>query len=183
MLRPAENGVLRSRNQHPFQRIIVPLDRSTSSTDILAPAAALARATGAHLFLITVVQPTPIVTPEAAGPYSLPTVLVDDAATKSLVDEARGELDAVVKRLRAEGVQDVDATVVTDQRPAAAIADFARAKNADLIAMATHGRGASRVFLGSVADGVMRATRLPVLLEHPLSVHNRSAVVGPPAGG
>ncbi len=183
MLRPAGHGALRSKHQHPFRRIVVPLDRSASSTDILAPAAGLARATGAHLFLISVVQPTPIITPEATGPYSLPTVLVDDAATKSLADEAKGELDAVVRRLRAEGVRDVDATVVIDERPATAIADFARVKSADLIAMATRGRGASRVFLGSVADGVLRATRLPVLLEHPLSVRNRSAVVGPPAGG
>lgn len=182
MLRPAKDGMLRSKNQHPFQRIVVPLDRSSTSADILAPAAELARTTHAHLFLVSIVEPTPIVTPESAGPYSLPTVLVDDVATKSVADEATKELDGVAKRLRAEGVRDVDATVIVDERPAAAIADFARAKGADLIAMSTHGRGASRVFLGSVADGVLRATRLPILLDHPQSVRNRAGV-GPPAGG
>ncbi len=182
MLRPG-NGAPRSKDQHPFQRIVVPLDGSPASAEILAPAAELARATGAQLFLISVVQPMPIVTPESSGPYSIPTVLVDDAATNVRTEEATGDLDAVARRLRAEGLADVETAVVVDERPAGAIAAFARTKSADLIAMATHGRGASRLFLGSVADGILRATRLPILLEHPLSVRNRSAVVGPPAGG
>jgi nucleotide-binding universal stress UspA family protein len=35
---------------------------------------------------------------------------------------------------------------------------------ADLVAMATHGRGASRMLIGSVADKVIRATECSVLL-------------------
>ncbi|QLQ08828.1 MAG: universal stress protein [Anaerolineae bacterium] len=49
-----------------------------------------------------------------------------------------------------------------------AIIDFAREKEADLIAMSTHGRtGPSRWFLGSVADRVVRGASMPVLIVRP----------------
>jgi hypothetical protein len=38
--------------------------------------------------------------------------------------------------------------------------------------MSTHGRGASRLLLGSVADKVIRASGLPVLVHRPLGVRN-----------
>ena len=36
--------------------------------------------------------------------------------------------------------------------------------------MSTHGRGASRFLLGSVADKVLRASGLPLLLHRPIAV-------------
>jgi len=36
--------------------------------------------------------------------------------------------------------------------------------------MSTHGRGASRLLLGSVADKVLRASGLPMLLNRPVAV-------------
>ena len=36
--------------------------------------------------------------------------------------------------------------------------------------MSTHGRGASRLLLGSVADKVLRSSRVPVLLYRPIEV-------------
>ena len=40
---------------------------------------------------------------------------------------------------------------------------------ADLVAIETHGRGGlSRLFLGSVADKVLRGSTLPVLLQRPI---------------
>jgi nucleotide-binding universal stress UspA family protein len=37
----------------------------------------------------------------------------------------------------------------------------------DVIAMSTHGRGMSRLFLGGVADKVLRGSELPMLLYRP----------------
>jgi nucleotide-binding universal stress UspA family protein len=45
-----------------------------------------------------------------------------------------------------------------------AIAQAAMDQGADLIAMTTHGRGASRLLIGSVADKVIRGTECSVLL-------------------
>jgi nucleotide-binding universal stress UspA family protein len=48
------------------------------------------------------------------------------------------------------------------------IVEHADSTDCDLIAMATHGRGgAARVFLGSVADRVLRASSVPTLLFTP----------------
>src|SRR5262249_57788631 len=50
----------------------------------------------------------------------------------------------------------------------------AREKNADLIALATHGRGGlARLLMGSVAEEVLRHSPIPVLLTRPgMVVHD-----------
>jgi nucleotide-binding universal stress UspA family protein len=54
------------------------------------------------------------------------------------------------------------------QQSAVAILEAAREQRADAIALATHGRGGVRRWLlGSVADKVVRAAHIPVLLHHP----------------
>ena len=59
---------------------------------------------------------------------------------------------------------------VAEGRPAAAILAEAEAQHCDLIALATHGRrGLSRLFLGSVADKVVRGAAASVLLCRPLA--------------
>jgi nucleotide-binding universal stress UspA family protein len=45
-----------------------------------------------------------------------------------------------------------------------AIVAVAIEREVDLIAMTTHGRGASRLFIGSVADKVLRGTQCNMLL-------------------
>ncbi|HEX6435313.1 MAG TPA: universal stress protein, partial [Gemmatimonadales bacterium] len=52
--------------------------------------------------------------------------------------------------------------------PARVLAEHARAKHAGLIVMTTHGHsGVSRLWLGSVADQLLRRVSVPVLLLHP----------------
>jgi len=53
-------------------------------------------------------------------------------------------------------------------RPADKIVEYAMKEEVDLIAMATHGRSDfSRWVFGSVAEKVLRATALPILLVRP----------------
>ena len=63
----------------------------------------------------------------------------------------------------------VETLVVVSGRTAHAILDAAERHAADLIAMTTHGRGASRLVLGSVTDKVLRDGPLPMLLLHPMA--------------
>ncbi len=59
--------------------------------------------------------------------------------------------------------------VEAEESATAAILRTARA--ADLVALATHGyRGLSRLFLGSVADKVIRGAHVPVLVWRPKEV-------------
>ena len=63
---------------------------------------------------------------------------------------------------------------------AAAILETARAESADLVALCTHGRsGLVRIALGSVADKIVRASAVPVLLFRPAA----SPAAGSPTTG
>ena len=75
----------------------------------------------------------------------------------------RAYLDRVVERLQAQGIH-VSAAMRTGG-VADSIINYAQANQIDLIAMCTHGRtGRMRWTLGSVADRVLRAGHVPVLL-------------------
>ena len=68
---------------------------------------------------------------------------------------------------RQAGAQ-ADCRVVVAARPAAAILEHATASGADLIALATHGRGGlSDLLAGSVADKVIRSAAAPLLITRP----------------
>jgi nucleotide-binding universal stress UspA family protein len=70
----------------------------------------------------------------------------------------------------------VATTVLVAESPARGIINFAEAHEVDVIAMSTHGRGASRLFLGSVADKVIRGSEVATLVHRPLGVRKRRAL-------
>jgi nucleotide-binding universal stress UspA family protein len=76
---------------------------------------------------------------------------------------AQGSLRKVAERLGQLGITTV---IATPEGPAAdAILEHARKEGTNLIAMTTHGRtGLGRMFLGSIADEVLRNSACPVLL-------------------
>ena len=83
------------------------------------------------------------------------------------VREAETYLDGMARQLRAEGVKKVE-TSVWYGPPTPSIVEAADIGRADLIVMSTHGRsGLGRLLLGSVAESVLRATHVPILLLHP----------------
>ena len=58
--------------------------------------------------------------------------------------------------------------VMIGEKVAKAITDYARRSGADLIAIATHGRGGlARVLRGSIADGVTKSAMSSILVFHP----------------
>ena len=170
MLRPVEKEVDRRATKPLFQRILVPLDGSALALAILPTASALARYGNARLTLLGVVQPVPVAPPDAGAPFVVLTGTRDEAATTQLVEEAEQGLAEEARVLADQGFSDVETRVVIDARVAQAIIDFAAGNNIDAIAMSTHGRGASRLLVGSVADKVLRASGLPMLLRRPIGV-------------
>jgi nucleotide-binding universal stress UspA family protein len=80
--------------------------------------------------------------------------------------EAQQYLDRIATGLRAEGLQ-VQTDVVIGS-PASTILKYAHDHAVDLIALETHGRsGAVRLFIGSVADKIVRGAGVPILLHRP----------------
>ena len=98
-----------------------------------------------------------------AGEVHVLHVVKDDAE----IDEA-----ALIRQLQGLAPvgarQTVHAHVVRGDDTAAAIAQCAARFGVDVICIASHGRsGLTRALVGSVADSLLRATRLPVLVLRP----------------
>jgi nucleotide-binding universal stress UspA family protein len=102
--------------------------------------------------------------------YQLPTANYGYADSIGLlwpVDDlsrvARAELDSAVQRAK-EQYPATDGVLACGE-PWQEILETAKRAGADLIVMGTHGRrGLSRVFLGSVAEKVVRLAPMPVLI-------------------
>lgn len=147
-LGPATSEVL------PFRKILVPTDGSAASEAVVSSAEKFAQLCDSEILILHVESPLDFLdTPDLAGRSAVgPAASDEDPAT------AR-----VAERFRSAGLRFRRLTVVGD--PAGEIVDQSRAAGVDLIAMATHGRsGFSRVFLGSVAERVLRHAGVPVLL-------------------
>lgn len=146
-----------------FSLVLVPLDGSPESEAILPEAAGLARLFGAELRLLSVVP----------GLFPLGSTYIPHAAEETRQrEEHRAEfeayLDDVGGRLREEGLQVVTQTVFGDD-PAQKILEVREEVGADLVALSTRGRGGvARLVMGSTADKVIRAGRVPILVHrHP----------------
>ena len=139
-----------------FRRILHPTDFSRASAPALRRAVALARACQAPLVLLHVMTPpSPFI-----GEDTLPSSYVDllILARRS----AKRRLAAALTRVRRKRVR--ARAVFAEGLPVDEILRVARRTRADLIVMGTHGRtGVSRVFMGSVAERVVRESRCPVL--------------------
>jgi nucleotide-binding universal stress UspA family protein len=140
-------------------RLLVPLDGSAVAEAALVPARALATDLGSEVVLLRVAEPpAPLGAPDylAASGYDPSAELV----------AAEGYLNQVASDWRRDGLRPEIGTAVG--YPPTLIALIAHQKGADLIVMASHGRGGvARVVLGSVAAGVLQRASVPVLLTRP----------------
>ena len=86
------------------------------------------------------------------------------------VASAKAYLSRVAEEVRRRHIRITTDVIVGDDIPEE-IAAYAARQNADLVAIATHGRGGlSRVLRGSVADSLARSARMCILVFHPTEV-------------
>ena len=143
-----------------YQRILVPVDGSTTSTFGLDEAIKLAKLTGASLRLIHVVDALTLKT--GLVPFAYYADVVPPRAKEvgeQILEQAR-------TRVAASGVK-VDTFLFDSLLPRVSetVIEQAKAWNADLIVIGTHGRrGVGRVLLGSDAEQIIRMAPVPVLL-------------------
>jgi nucleotide-binding universal stress UspA family protein len=167
LLRPGEEIEPDLAHAVPFRTVILPLDGSGFSEEVLPAATALGELAGATYVLVQVVPPASTLHTVIARDVAFPHAWVDADVASALHASAHTHLDGVATRLRKRELQ-VETEVLVEPSAAAAILDFAERRSADLIAMTTHGRsGIGRLVLGSVADKVLRDARIPVLLYRP----------------
>lgn len=136
-----------------YRHIMVPLDGSRFAESALSPALTVSRLIGAAVRLVMVEEPIP------AFSYDL-----NDSVLREWCE---AYLDEVVQKGRKRAGGALSRGVVSGHIPEALEAE-AQACGADLVVMATHGRGVlTRAWLGSVADAFLHHTDRPVLLVRP----------------
>ena len=138
--------------------ILVATDLSEESMSSITPVAELARSLGARITLLHVLETLEAI-PHGA-PFAPPLQEVDPPETMEAVRER------LEQRRRAFGSGiDIRSELVVGGKTAEEICDYADANDVDLIAVATHGRtGFRHLVMGSVAEGVIRRSRVPVLV-------------------
>lgn len=167
LIRPEEatENVLLPRR---FGRVLVPLDGSPAGEEAIEHALEMAEDRDVEFTLLHVLTPVVFVTdPGIAYP--------DEAELQAAAGEY---LEQLAGGIRARGFV-VKSVAVRHAQPAQAILDAADANGVDLIVMETHGwRGFTQLMLGRVADKVVRASNVPVLLHRPRAA---AAAAGPSA--
>lgn len=142
-----------------FKSILVPVDGSGLSEAALTIAMKLARQHDADLHVVTVQAPPPRLAGSGGAPVTDTLFDVErrQAATEYL-EQLRTRLAAQANGVRIHAER-------LEGRVADALADRVSAHPHDLVVMTTHGhRGASRRWLGNVADSLVRMSAAPVLL-------------------
>jgi nucleotide-binding universal stress UspA family protein len=151
---------LNSQVPDVFKRIIVPLDGSSVAEQILPEVIALAKVEESELALLRVVVPRAS-SRKAVANENTPWWDNDVAAAEAYLVRTSDKLREVGFRTKTD--------VVISEDIAQSIADYAARASADLIAIATHGRGGlSRTLRGSVADVVTRTSRVSMLVLRPV---------------
>ncbi len=136
-----------------YRLIMVPLDGSRFAESAVPLALSVSRRTKAPIHLVTVQEPIPS--------------FAYDEWENAAEDWSRAYLSNAVERIRPLAGAEVTATLLAGH-VAGVVEQEAQSRGADLVVMATHGRGAfSRAWLGSVADAFLHHTRRPILLVRP----------------
>lgn len=138
--------------------IVVPLDGSKFARRALPAALALARRSGATLHLVHVHEPVVY-----SGSASMHETRLDDELRR----EMRTDLSTLAEQVSRETSLPAQAEFL-DGAVVPTLLRYIAERAPDLVVMMTHGRGGlSRMWLGSVADGLLRGTSAALLLVRP----------------
>jgi len=139
---------------YPFKKILCPVDFDENSIAALDTAAEMARQFDATVEVLHVV---PIIVQAGGTPIYVDAYSAEEEDSKAkLMELARTHLAGVKYELK-----------ITVAQPSAAILHAQKTLGADVIVMNTHGRrGLSHLFMGSVAERVVREAECPVLTIH-----------------
>lgn len=142
-----------------FQNILVPIDFSELTPDVLHTAAELSRRFEARATLLHVWD---------AELFSVPEIhkLYDPKQVPGLRDKLVNALERARHDMQANGALQID-VALAEGNPCREILRFAREGSFDLIVLGTHGRtGLNHALLGSVAERVVRLASCAVMTVH-----------------
>lgn len=157
----------------PIRKILVPIDFSPHSSQVMKYASAIAKSFNATIILMHVVE---------SAPYSV-------TDTFNIIDRRR-PVQTIARSLLASWAEEIDAGITVQTYLAIGFAyheilEKVQKDRVDLIIMGTHGRtGLGHFLLGSVTEKVVRMATCPVLTVRlngrapEASVHHRERNAG-----
>jgi nucleotide-binding universal stress UspA family protein len=136
------------------QKIVIATDGSKNNLRAISYGIKLAKLSGATVYALHVVDTYSLSQSWTAGRETMYEVLRKDGQKATLKIKESGEASGIeVKEVLLEG------------HPSNEIIDFAENNNIDLIVMGTLGKtGLDRFLMGSVAENVIRHSKVPVLV-------------------
>ena len=141
-----------------FKHILVPIDGSPTAQLAIDKAIGMAKAFGARVTAIFVIDPYPFTGVGTDFAYGQAEYL--SAATA----EANAAIKTAKTQFEAAGVA-VETEVVEAHAAWRGVVQAAESRQADLIVMGSHGRsGLEKLVLGSVTQAVLSHTKCPVLV-------------------
>jgi len=157
VVHPDEDGQIPAVS---FETLVIPLDMSSRSEDVLPLATRLAETLNLNARLITCIpSPSQLYIGSVPEVYPYPDDLMQQ--TQDATDDYLEEVLTAVNEGRKLNAQ----WESLEGGPASRIVEYAQAQPNSLIAMCTQGRtGLGRLVLGSVTDAVIRTGNTPVLV-------------------
>ncbi len=139
-----------------IKKILVPIDFSNYSKNLLSYANGFAETFDAKIFLIHVVEPIIYPVDFSMGQIDFP------ATDSNLTNKAKEELKNMANNLIGKNIK--TEIIVKSGKPFVEINETARELDVDLIIIATHGHtGVEHLLFGSTAEKVVRKAPCPVL--------------------
>lgn len=143
-----------------MKSLIVAIDFSEGTQRILAAAARMAKALHQRVYLVHVVDDTPLYTMYGMHPEEIPAM----GEYRDLARQKAAAKLAEARDLLGSDVADVHGEVL-EGLPQDAVIDFAQKVDAEMVIVGTHGHSAiGSVLMGSVASGLVRRAKVPVLV-------------------
>ncbi|MFO8163652.1 MAG: universal stress protein [Thermodesulfobacteriota bacterium] len=140
-----------------YKTILVPLDGSKRAEEILSHVEEMSKLYHARVIFLQVVEPSPLIW----GPEG--SIALYQQEIERWMQKAQSYLSALKGSFRSKGIETEQ--YVKSGPVVESILKLAEQEEADLIALASHGRsGLSQVFYGSVAAGVLHRIDRPILL-------------------
>lgn len=140
-----------------FKNILVPFDLSSPSNKAFKVALDLAQKYDSKITLITCVEGD-------AWHHKFYDARADTQLLKAQTKVAKKYMEKLEETANKVGIK-IKLQIIKSTSVAKDIATFAKSRKMDIIVISSHGRtGFDKLVLGSVANGVIQRTSVPVLL-------------------
>ena len=140
-----------------MKKILVPVDFSDITTEVLDYAIHLANEDSSSITVLHVAPPSPIFPGPDAEPIMMQTYVNEE------LQREKEELRAITEHIQKQGVE--ANSVLLQGSIIDTIIDEAKEMQADMIVMGKESHGLLyRTLLGTTSEGVIRRARIPVLI-------------------